>query len=70
MEQWSMNAILLAFGGGIIGASLGALWSFCLCGFLTIAGCLVVVSGGSDFLYCKLALDQSLGRILAVSLLE
>lgn len=61
MEQWSMNAILLAFGGGIFGASLGALWSFCLCGFLTIAGCLVVLSGGSDFLLLQVGLGPIFG---------
>lgn len=61
MEPWSINAILLAFGGGVFGASLGALWSFCLCGFVTVAGCLVVAAGGSDFLLMQVGLGPIFG---------
>ena len=46
---------------GIFGSSLGALWSFCLCVFLTIAGGLVVVSGGSDFLLLQVGLGPIFG---------
>ena len=41
MVPWSSEAIILAFGGGVFGASLGGLWSFCLCGFVTLFGCLL-----------------------------
>lgn len=61
MDAWSFNAILLAFGGGMFGASLGALWSFCLCGLLTMLGCLVVLGGGSDFLLLQVGLGPIFG---------
>lgn len=34
MAEFEM--ILLAFTGGVFGASIGALWAFCLCGLLTM----------------------------------
>ncbi len=61
MDPWSLNAILLAFGGGMFGASLGGLWSFCLCGLLTILGCIAVLAGGSDFLLLQVGLGPVFG---------
>lgn len=61
MDAWSFNAMLLAFGGGMFGASLGALWAFCLCGLLTMLGCLVVLGGGSDFLLLQVGLGPIFG---------
>ena len=63
MDAWSFNAILLAFGGGIFGACLGGLWSFIMCGFLTMLGCLVVLGGGSDFLLLQVGLGPIFGDL-------
>lgn len=61
MIPWNGETILLAFGGGVFGASLGGLWSFCLCGLLTMLGCLVVLAGGSDFLLLQVGLGPIFG---------
>ena len=61
MVPWSSEAIILAFGGGVFGASLGGLWSFCLCGFVTLFGCLVILAGGSDFLLLQVGLGPIFG---------
>ncbi|MDD2542711.1 MAG: hypothetical protein PHH28_16955 [Desulfuromonadaceae bacterium] len=61
MEPWSLNTLLLLFGCGIFGACLGALWSFILCGFLTLTGCLIVASGGSDFMLLQVGLGPIWG---------
>ncbi len=53
--------ILAAFAGGIFGAAVGALWAFCLCGLLTLAGCLVVLSSGPDFLLLQVGLGPVFG---------
>jgi hypothetical protein len=56
-----LNTALLAFAGGIYGSCLGALWSFCLCGLLTLLGCAVVLGGGSDFLLLQVGLGPLFG---------
>ncbi|MDR0356381.1 MAG: hypothetical protein LBJ64_11720 [Deltaproteobacteria bacterium] len=57
-----MSEILLtAFVGGVFGASLGALWAFCLCGLATMLGCVLVLSGGSDFLLLQVGLGPIFG---------
>ena len=56
-----LNTALLAFAGGIYGTCLGALWSFCLCGLLTLLGCAVVLGGGSDFLLLQVGLGPLFG---------
>ncbi|MCM1566335.1 MAG: hypothetical protein NC238_10380 [Dehalobacter sp.] len=61
MEPWSLNTLLLLFGCGIFGACLGALWSFILCGFLTLAGCLIIAAGGSDFMLLQVGLGPIWG---------
>lgn len=53
--------ILLAFTGGLFGASLGALWAFCLCGLVTMIGCAVILAGGSDFLLLQVGLGPIFG---------
>lgn len=53
--------IFLSLVGGIFGASLGALWSFCLCGLLTMIGCALVLAGGSDFLLLQVGLGPMFG---------
>ncbi len=57
----TMETILLAFGGGLFGASLGALWAFCLCGLLVLLGCVGVLGGGSDFLLLQVGLGPIFG---------
>lgn len=61
MEPWSFNTLLLIFGCGVFGSCFGALWSFILCGFLTLCGCLVVAAGGSDFLLLQVGLGPIWG---------
>lgn len=61
MEPWSLNTILLIFGCGIFGACLGALWSFILCGFWIVCGCLVIAAGGSDFVLLQIGLGPIWG---------
>ncbi|SHJ72965.1 hypothetical protein SAMN02745975_02735 [Geosporobacter subterraneus DSM 17957] len=43
----SLELILAAFGGGLFGATIGALQSFIFTGFLVLAGIAVAASGGT-----------------------
>ncbi|AOT71342.1 hypothetical protein [Geosporobacter ferrireducens] len=43
----SLELILAAFGGGVFGATIGALQSFIFTGFLVLAGVAVAASGGT-----------------------
>jgi len=61
MEAWSLNTLLLVFGGGIFGAAFGALWSIILCALIILVGCGVVLSGGSDFLLLSVGLGPIFG---------
>lgn len=61
MDPWSLTTYLICFGGGIIGAGLGALYSLILCCGLIVAGCLSVVLGGSDFLLLQVGLGPIFG---------
>lgn len=61
MEPWSMTTLMLTFGGGLVGAAMGALWSFIGCAFLVMLGCIVVLSGGSDFLLMQVGLGPIFG---------
>ncbi|MDR2160672.1 MAG: hypothetical protein LBO77_00780 [Desulfovibrio sp.] len=56
-----LNTAVMAFAGGIYGSCLGALWSFCLCGLLTLLGCAVILGGGSDFLLLQVGLGPLFG---------
>jgi hypothetical protein len=53
--------LLLCFGGGVVGAALGGLFSFALCGAAVLVGCLVVLAGGSDFLLLQVGLGPVWG---------
>jgi hypothetical protein len=57
----SVNTLLLCFGGGIVGAALGGLFSFVICGLLVLAGCFVVLNGGSEFLLLQAGLGPIFG---------
>jgi len=61
MEPWSLNTLLIVFGSGILGACLGALWSFILCGVFILCGCLIVAAGGSDFMLLQVGLGPGWG---------
>jgi len=61
MEPLSLDTLLICFGGGILGAALGGLFSFVICGLLVLAGCLVVLQGGSDFLLLQVGLGPIFG---------
>ncbi|MEN6440363.1 MAG: hypothetical protein ABFD97_17450 [Syntrophobacter sp.] len=61
METWSLSTLLIAFGGGIVGAAFGGLWSIIICGFLVFVGCLVVIAGGSDFMLLQVGLGPIFG---------
>ena len=57
----SLETLLLAFVGGVFGAALGALWSFALCGILTMLGCVLILAGGPDFMLLQVGLGPLFG---------
>jgi hypothetical protein len=61
MEPWSLTTVLITFAGGIMGAAFGGLFAFVICAFLVFAGCLVVLSGGSDFVLLQAGLGPIFG---------
>lgn len=61
MDALSLDTLLICFGGGIVGAALGGLFSFVLCGLLVLTGCLVALQGGSDFLLLQVGLGPIFG---------
>lgn len=61
MEPFNPDTLLICFGGGIVGAALGGLFSFIICGLLVLAGCLVVLQGGSEFLLMQVGLGPIFG---------
>jgi hypothetical protein len=61
MAPWSVDTLLLCFGGGIVGAALGGLFSFVVCGLVVLAGCFVILNGGSEFLLLQVGLGPLFG---------
>ena len=61
MDAWGLNTLLMCFGGGILGAALGGLFSFVICGFIVILGCAVVLTGGYDFILLQIGLGPGFG---------
>lgn len=61
MEAWSLTTILVCFGGGIMGAAFGPLFSFVICGFVVLSGCIFVLGGGSDFVLMQVGLGPVFG---------
>ncbi len=61
MDPFSVDTLILCFGGGIVGAALGGLFSFILCGLIVLSGCLVVLNGGSEFLILQVGLGPVFG---------
>ncbi len=61
MEPFGVGTLILCFGGGIVGAALGGLFSFILCGIIVLCGCMVLLQGGSDFLLLQVGLGPIFG---------
>jgi len=61
MDPWSLTTFLVCFGGGILGAALGGMYAFVLCGTLVTLGCVQVLAGGSDFLLLQVGLGPIFG---------
>lgn len=61
MEPLSASTLTICFGGGIFGAAIGGLFSFVLVGIIIFCGCLVVLSGGTDFLLMQVGLGPIFG---------
>lgn len=61
MEPWSINTLVLVFGGGIAGAAFGALWAIVLCAIFVFVGCGIVMAGGSDFMLMQIGLGPIFG---------
>ncbi|MGA2935945.1 MAG: hypothetical protein ABSF52_02445 [Syntrophobacteraceae bacterium] len=61
MDPWSVNTLLFAFGGGIIGTVVGALFAFSFCGLIVLFGCLIVLLGGSDWILLQVGLGPIFG---------
>lgn len=60
-----MFSLIAAFGGGIIGAYMGALPAFILTGVIAIVGAAVSMAGGSDFTIGFVAFGSYLGPHVA-----
>lgn len=61
MEAWSLNTVLICFGGGVVGTALGGLFSFSLCSLIVLSGCVLVLTGSSDFLLLQVGLGPVFG---------
>jgi hypothetical protein len=61
MEPYSLNTLLIVFGGGIIGTALGGLWAIILCALFGLIGCGILLSGGSDFVLAQIAFGPIFG---------
>jgi len=61
MDAFSLNTILICFGGGIVGAALGGLLAFLMCALLVLGGCFMVMMGGTDFLLLQVGLGPIFG---------
>lgn len=57
--------LIAAFGGGVIGAYMGALPAFIMTGFVTIAGAVVLLAGGPDQAVNFIAFGSYLGPHVA-----
>ncbi|MDD2338009.1 MAG: hypothetical protein PHD01_15725 [Geobacteraceae bacterium] len=61
MEPWSATTLMFVFGGGIAGAAFGALWAIIICALIVLVGCVIVMSGGSDFMLLQVGLGPLFG---------
>jgi hypothetical protein len=61
MEPYSLNTLLIVFGGGVIGTALGGLWAILICALIGLIGCGVLLAGGSDFVLAQIAFGPVFG---------
>ncbi|GEM_PF-2806103 len=61
MEPFSIQTLVMCFAGGIVGGALGGLFSFIICGLMVMAGCLVIMASGSDFILLQVGLGPIFG---------
>lgn len=61
MDPMSLSTLLICFGGGVVGAALGGLFSFVICGLIVLMGCVVIMSGGSEFILLQIGLGPIFG---------
>lgn len=61
MEPFSLNMLLMVFGGGVIGAALGGLWAIILCAIFALLGIVLLMAGGTDFLLLQVAFGPIFG---------
>jgi len=61
MDPMSLSTLLICFGGGVVGAALGGLFAFVLCGLIVLVGCVVIMSGGTDFVLLQIGLGPIFG---------
>jgi hypothetical protein len=61
MEPYSLNTLLIVFGGGVIGTALGGLWAIVLCALFGLIGCGLLLAGGSDFVLAQIAFGPIFG---------
>lgn len=61
MEPLSLTTLLICFGGGILGGTLGGLLSFVLCGLFVFSGCLIALAGGGDFMFAVIGFGPVFG---------
>jgi hypothetical protein len=61
MEPYSLNTILIVFGGGVIGTALGGLWAIIICALIALIGCGILLCGGSDFVLAQIAFGSIFG---------
>jgi hypothetical protein len=60
-------ALIAAFGGGVLAATIGALPTFIFAGFIVIAGAAIELGGGSDFVVGNVAFGSFFGPHIAFS---
>ena len=61
----NLFALVASFGGGIIGAYMGALPAFILTGVIAIAGAVAAMAGGADMTVGFIAFGSYLGPHIA-----
>lgn len=61
LGDWSFNTFLICFAGGLLGTALGGLFAFVICALIVLLGCLMVLSGGSDFFLLNVGLGPIFG---------
>ncbi len=61
MEPLTVATLVACFGGGVVGAALGGLFAFSLCGLIVLCGALVALTGGDTFLLLQVGVGPLFG---------